>query len=91
MSKYTIERDTDWASQFAFHSGKNYVENWEPGSYVAEKVRQVESDTEALKRFMNTFVETGDLVHLADYRGRLMVMLAEVDRGAWYTIVTEGH
>ena len=90
MSKYTIERGTDWVSQFAFHSGQNYVEDWRPGRYVSEKLGQVVSDAESLKDYMESFVETGDLVHLADYRGLLRVMLNEIDNGAWYAIVNDG-
>lgn len=86
---YSLERGTPWVRQFAFHTGRHVIDGLADSSYVAEKARQVKSDTEALLRFLDTFVATGDLAHLADYRGRLEVMLDEVDRGAWHTIATE--
>jgi len=85
-----LTRGTPWVQQFSFHTGQHVID---PGhldsGYVAEKARQVKSDTEALLRFLKYFIETGDLALLADYRGRLEVMLDEVDRGAWYSIVSE--
>lgn len=93
MSTTTInglERGTPWVRRFAFHSGQHVVAGLPDSYYVAEKARQVKADTEALLRFLDTFIQTGDLVHLADYRGRLEVMLDEVDRGAWYAIVEGG-
>lgn len=84
-----LVRGTNWATQFAFHTGRHVVAGLPDSYYVAEKARQVKSDTEALLRFLDTFIATGDLAHLADYRGRLEVMLDEVDRGAWYAIVAE--
>jgi hypothetical protein len=85
-----LERGTNWVAEFSFHTGQHVID---PGhldsGYVAEKARQVKSDTEALLRFLDTFLETGDLAHLADYRGRLEVMVDEVDRGAWHGIVSE--
>lgn len=84
-----LERGTNWATQFAFHTGRHVIDNLD-GYYVREKARQVKSDTEALLRFLDYFLETGDLAHLADYRGRLEVMLDEVDRGAWHAIVANG-
>jgi hypothetical protein len=85
-----LERGTPWVQQFAFHSGQHFVNLEHQTGYVDEKRRQAVADTEALIRFLNTFIETGDLAHLADYRGRLEVMLDEVDRGAWYYIVAGG-
>ncbi len=86
-----LVRGTNWVGQFAFHTGRHVID---PGhldsGYVLGKARQVKSDTEALLRFLDTFLQTGDLAHLADYRGRLEVMMDEVDRGAWHTIVDEG-
>jgi hypothetical protein len=85
-----LERGTEWVRQFAFHTGQHVID---PGhldsGYVLEKARQIKSDTEALLRFFDTFLETGDLAHLADYRGRLEVMAREIDAGAWYGIVNE--
>ena len=82
-----LTRGTPWVRQYAFHSGRHVVDGLSESSYVAEKARQVRSDTEALLRFLDTFIATGDLAHLADYRGRLEVMVDEVDRGAWHHIV----
>jgi hypothetical protein len=86
----TIQRGTNWLKPYAFSSGHYYVENWEPRGYVQEKREQAESDTRALLRMLDTFIATGDLAHLADYRGRLEVMIAEIDQGAWHAIVAEG-
>ena len=83
-----IERGTNWVAEFSFHTGRHVVDSdGLDSTYVAEKARQVKSDTEALLRFLDTFLVTGDLAHLADYRGRLEVMAREVDSGAWHTIV----
>jgi len=85
-----LERGTEWVRQFSFHTGQHVID---PGhldsGYVAEKARQVKSDIAALLRFLDAFLETGDLAHLADYRGRLEVMAREVDSGAWHSIVSE--
>jgi len=92
MSTTTIpelERGTSWVAQFSFHTGRHVIDDLDTW-YVHEKAVQVKRDAEALLRFLDTFLETGDLAHLADYRGRLEVMMDEVDRGAWHTIVAEG-
>ena len=91
MSTTTTEltRGTPWVQQFAFHTGRHVIDGLDTW-YVHEKAVQVKRDTEALLRFLDTFLETGDLAHLADYRGRLEVMVDEVDRGAWHAIVAEG-
>ena len=85
-----LERGTNWVSQFAFHTGRHVLdtEDLRNSSYVIQKTWQVRADAKALLRFLDTFLETGDLAHLADYRGRLEVMLEEIDRGAWHTIVS---
>jgi hypothetical protein len=85
-----MERGTEWVRQFSFQTGQHVIDpgNLDSG-YVAEKARQVKSDTEALLRCLNAFLTTGDLAHLADYRGRLEVMAREVDSGAWHAIVSE--
>ena len=84
-----LERGTNWVAEFAFHTGRHVLNPEDLKSdYVAEKARQVKSDTEALLRFLDTFLVTGDLAHLADYRGRLEVMAREVDSGAWHHIVS---
>lgn len=85
-----IERGTNWVTQFAFYTGRHVIDGLATSHYVAEKREQAVRDTKALIRFLDTFVSTGDLAHLADYRGRLEVMLDEVDRGAWHAIVAEG-
>jgi hypothetical protein len=85
-----LVRGTNWATQFAFHTGQHVVDGLATSHYVDEKRGQAVRDTEALIRFLDTFIQTGDLAHLADYRGRLEVMLDEVDRGAWHAIVAEG-
>ena len=84
-----LERGTNWVAEFSFHTGRHVLNPEDLKSdYVAEKARQVKSDTEALLRFLDTFLVTGDLAHLADYRGRLDVMAREVDSGAWHHIVS---
>jgi len=85
-----IKRGTNWATQFAFHTGRHVVDGLATSSYVDEKRRQAIRDTEALIGFLSLFISTGDVAHLADYRGRLEVMADEVDRGAWHAIVAEG-
>jgi hypothetical protein len=82
-----IKRGTEWVRKFSFHTGKHVVENLNNDGYVAEKREQAVADTKALIRFLDTFITTGDLAHLADYRGRLEVMAREVDAGAWHSIV----
>jgi hypothetical protein len=84
-----LARGTNWATQFAFHTGRHVVDGLATSHYVDEKREQAIRDTEALLRFLDTFIATGDLAHLADYRGRLEVMVDEVDRGAWHAIVAE--
>jgi hypothetical protein len=84
-----IKRGTNWATQFAFHTGKHVIDGLATSHYVDEKREQVLRDTRALLRFLDYFITTGDLAHLADYRGRLEVMVDEVDRGAWHAIVAE--
>lgn len=95
MSTTTIpelERGTNWVAQFSFHTGRHVIDSDKLDStYVAEKAVQVKADTEALLRFLDTFLKTGDLAHLADYRGRLDVMAREVDSGAWQAIVNEAR
>ena len=91
-SSNELERGTNWVTQFAFHTGRHVLNPDDLKSgYVAEKARQVKSDTKALLRFLDYFLETGDLAHLADYRGRLEVMAQEVDFGAWHAIVNEAR
>ncbi len=88
-SSNELERGTNWAAEFAFHTGRHVLNPEDlKNRYVAEKAWEVKSDTEALLRFLDTFLETGDLAHLADYRGRLEVMAQEVDSGAWHAIVS---
>jgi hypothetical protein len=84
-----IERGTEWVRKFSFYSGRHVVENLKHDSWTAEKREQAVRDAEALIRFLDTFIATGDLAHLADYRGRLEVMAREVDAGAWHTIVSQ--
>ena len=84
-----IERGTNWSAQFAFYTGRHVVENIQNDSWTAEKREQAVRDSQALIRFLDTFIQTGDLAHLADYRGRLDVMAREVDAGAWHTIVSQ--
>jgi len=88
-SSNELERGTNWAAEFAFYTGR-HVLNPEDlnNSYVDEKAEQVKSDAEAAIRFLENFLATGDLAHLADYRGRLEVMAQEVDSGAWHAIVS---
>ena len=85
-----LERGTPWVKQFAFHTGRHVVDGLATSHYVDEKREQAIRDTEALLSYLYLFVSTGDLAHLADYRGRLEVMADEVDRGAWHAIVAEG-
>ena len=88
-SSNELERGTNWAAEFAFHTGRHVLNPDDlKNRYVAEKARQVKSDAEAAIRFLDYFLETGDLAHLADYRGRLEVMAQEVDSGAWHAIVS---
>jgi hypothetical protein len=84
-----LVRGTNWATQFAFYTGRHVIDGLATSHYVDEKREQVLRDTRALLRFLDYFITTGDLAHLADYRGRLEVMLDEVDRGAWHAIVAE--
>jgi hypothetical protein len=84
-----IKRGTNWATEFAFHTGKHIIDGLATSHYVDEKREQVLRDTKALLRFLDYFITTGDLAHFADYRGRLQTMLDEVDRGAWHAIVAE--
>ena len=88
-SSNELERGTNWATEFAFHTGRHVLNPEDlKSSYVNEKAEQVKSDTKALLRFLDYFLATGDLAHLADYRGRLEVMAQEVDSGAWHAIVS---
>lgn len=87
ITKYELARGTNWATQFAFHTGRHVIDGLDNDGYVAEKREQAVRDIEALVRFLDTFIQTGDLAHLADYRGRLDVMAREVDSGAWFQIV----
>ena len=84
-----LVRGTNWSTEFAFHTGRHVIDGLATSHYVDEKRAQAIADTKALIRFLDTFIETGDLAHLADYRGRIEVMADEVDRGAWYFIVAE--
>lgn len=84
-----LVRGTNWSTQFAFHTGQHVIDGLATSSYVASKRWQAIQDTEALIGFLSLFISTGDVAHLADYRGRLEVMLDEVDRGAWHAIVAK--
>ncbi len=85
-----LARGTNWATQFAFHTGRHVIDGLATSHYADQKRKQAIRDTEALIGFLSLFISTGDLAHLADYRGRLEVMADEVDRGAWHAIVAEG-
>lgn len=86
---FDIQRGTNWARAVIVESDDYEVKmpNWDgPKHYVNEKQRQALRDMEHLARYLQAFVETGEVRHFDDYRMMLDVMVAEADNGAWWAI-----